>query len=224
MRNVPVRAAALIALSIPLGACNSFLGIHFARHTPRAAPPAVTVPTAQSATAIGRQQLADGQTGLAIESFRRALASGEEVAPALNGMGVAYARLERFDLAQRYFQQAMASDPANPKYGDNLARLMRSPVFALRRESDIARAVIAASPPLEIVDLAAGSVGRSANAAPASHRLHPSRHRSRGDRRRSTGNSSRLSASPSAERNQHGRNHLSGSNCHRQAPPGRSPR
>jgi tetratricopeptide (TPR) repeat protein len=169
MRNVPVRAAALIALSLPLGACNSFLGIHFARHTPRAAPSAATVPAqaAQSATAIGRQQLADGQTGLAIESFQRALASGEEVAPALNGMGVAYARLERFDLAQRYFQQAMASDPANPKYGDNLARLMRSPVFALRRESDIARAVIAASPPLEIADQAAGSVGRSATAAPA---------------------------------------------------------
>jgi len=141
MRNVPVRAAVLIALSLPLGACNSFLGIHFARHTPRAVPPAAAVPAqaAQSATAIGRQQLADGQTGLAIESFQRALASGEEVAPALNGMGVAYARLERFDLAQRYFEQAIASDPANPRYADNLTRLTRSPVFAMLQARQIAR-------------------------------------------------------------------------------------
>lgn len=149
MRHFPTRALVLIVLATPLGACNSFLGINFARHAPRAAPEAAPVlasasSQAESATSVGRRQLAEGQTGLAIESFQRAMASGEPIAPAVNGLGVAYARLDRFDLAQRYFQQAMASDPANTDYADNLARLMRSPALAMRRDGDIARAALQA--------------------------------------------------------------------------------
>lgn len=174
MRNLPVRAAVLIALSLPLGACSSFLGIHFARHAPRGATApetaaAVAAPAAQagSVTSIGRRQLADGQIGLAIESFQRALAIDEPVAPAVNGMGVAYARLGRFDLAMRYFHQAMSSDPTNPQYADNLAFLMLSPVFALRRQDDITRDVLQAAAPLDL-DVPAE---RTANAEPAIGKL-----------------------------------------------------
>ena len=147
MRHVPTRALVLMVLATPLGACNSFLGMHFARHAPRAVPVPEAAPAAlvQADTEAGRRLLGEGQTGLAIESFRKALAQGEPVAPAVNGLGVAYARIGRFDLAQRYFQQAMASDPANARYADNLARLMTSPAFALRREGDLARAALAAS-------------------------------------------------------------------------------
>ena len=147
MRHVATRALVLIALATPLGACNSFLGMHFARHVPRATPVREAAPPAlvQVETEAGRRLLAEGQTGLAIESFRKALAQGEPVAPAVNGLGVAYARIGRFDVAQRYFQQAMASDPANPRYADNLARLMTSSAFAMRHEGDLARAALAAS-------------------------------------------------------------------------------
>ncbi len=176
MRNIPARAVVLIALSVPLGACNSFLGIRFARHAPHAAPTPEAAPAAamlatpvraDSATSAGRRQLADGQPGLAIESFQRALANGESIAPAVNGLGVAYARLERFDLAQRYFQQAIASDPANPQYADNLVRLTRSPVFAMHQARAIARAAMQVAVIPEVGTQAA----RTAKAAPAVGKL-----------------------------------------------------
>jgi hypothetical protein len=144
-----VRAIGLAAAVVPLGACSSFLGIHFGHHE-KAAGPALAVrpvaPAQPAALETGRRQLADGQTGLAIESFQRALADGEHVAAALNGLGVAYARLGRFDLAQRFFQEAMAADPADARYADNLARLMRSPALALRRDADVAATALQSAP------------------------------------------------------------------------------
>lgn len=163
MQHFYAKAIVLAALSVPLGACSSFLGINFARHAPRAAPDAALAAKTQSATSAGRQQLADGSPGLAIEAFQRALASGEPVGPAVNGMGVAYARIARFDLAQRYFEQAAASDPANPQYADNLVRLMRSPAFALRREGDIARAALQAA----ARDEAVAKIAEARKVAPA---------------------------------------------------------
>ena len=147
MRKSQFRAVLVLSLATPLGACSSFLGIHFGHHI-RKAEPALAVATANMpgskeavpapATDAGRSQLAAGQVGLAVESFQRALGSGEPIAPAANGMGVAYARLGRFDLAQRFFEQAMSTDPADTRYADNLARLLRSPLFALRHDRDIA--------------------------------------------------------------------------------------
>ena len=155
MRKTQFRAAVVLCLATPLGACSSFLGIHFAHHARKAEPALAVVPTElpeskqsvpASATDTGRSQLADGQVGLAVESFQRALASGEPIAPAANGMGVAYARLGRFDLAQRFFEQAMATDPSEARYADNLARLLRSPLFALRHDRDIAERELRKAP------------------------------------------------------------------------------
>lgn len=168
MRHIHMRAVVMIALSMPLGACNSFLGIHFARHAPKTVPaaaasPAVELAATDAETTAGRQQLADGQIGLALESFQRALAKGEPPAPAINGLGVAYARLGRYDLARRYFEEAAASDPADPRYSDNLTRLMRSPTFAMRHESDIAAVAVKAD---QIAAIAANPAG-SPNPQPA---------------------------------------------------------
>ena len=120
-------------------------------------------------TQAGRQQLAQGQTGLAIESFRKALANAEPRAPALNGLAVAYSRLGRFDLAQRFFHEAIAADPQDVRYSENLARLMRSPVFAMRRDGDIARAAEAQ----QQADAAETAVAlAAANSAPKRGRLN----------------------------------------------------
>lgn len=143
MQKRYAKTIALIALTVPLGACNSFLGIHFARHA-RNPEPAVAEAARAPATEAGRKQLTDGQTALAIESFQQALASGEPIAPAVNGLGVAYARLGRFELALQYFKQAMAADPLDPRYEANAARLMQSPTFAMRREADLAAAQLKA--------------------------------------------------------------------------------
>src|SRR5262245_16899965 len=105
-----------VVMALPLGACSSFLGIHFARHTPRAQPAQALATSVGASTEAGRALLADGQPGLAIESFQRAVASGEPAAPALNGLAVAYSRLGRDDLAERFFREAMAADPTNTRY------------------------------------------------------------------------------------------------------------
>lgn len=134
MRYFPVRALVAVMLVSPLSACGSFLGIHFARHSPPAERPQTA---AMSATELGRRQLAEGRTGLAVESFQRALAAGEPVAPAVNGLGVAFAKLGRDDLAKRFFEEALAADPGNSRYADNLARLMRSPAYASRAAAEM---------------------------------------------------------------------------------------
>lgn len=160
MRRIPVRAAVLALAAVQLGGCSSFLGLNFARHsTPEAAPAAEA--SAPAFTEAGRRHLTQGQTGLAVETFQKALGSGEAQAPALNGLGVAFARLGRFDLAHRYFSQAMAIDPADTRYADNMTRLMRSPALATRRDADIAaQAQLAARTAAEPAVAAKPAVGQ----------------------------------------------------------------
>lgn len=88
-----------------------------------------------SSTDAGRKLLDAGQPGNAIEAFQRALASGEPVAPALNGLGVAYARLGRLDLAHRYFQEAVVIAPGEARFAENLSRLVRSPAYAVQLDA-----------------------------------------------------------------------------------------
>lgn len=71
----------------------------------------------------GRAQLDAGLDALAIESFRAEIRFNQENADAYNGLAVAYGRIGRGDLAQRYFETALAKDPDNGKAQSNLARL-----------------------------------------------------------------------------------------------------
>jgi hypothetical protein len=138
----------LIALSVPLGACSSLFGIYFADRQSRApsaspvSPPVLGPPTA-TRTTLARQELAEGQIGAAIEMFQQALSAGEERAPAVNGLGVAYARLGRADLAVRYFEEATAIAPADQRYAGNLALLLSSPSTLRRDEPALASAMAA---------------------------------------------------------------------------------
>jgi len=149
MRNIPVKSVLLLAAAVPLASCSSLFGSHsFASKMPEIRPTAIMAEAGSTpATDAGRKELDANRPGAAIEAFQKALATGEPVAPAVNGLGVAYARLGRFDLAQRFFEQAAAADPANPRYADNLTRLMRSPVFAMRRDGDLLAAALASNAP-----------------------------------------------------------------------------
>lgn len=83
-----------------------------------------TLASTSEVTNAGRALLDAGQPGLAVDTFRKALAKGEAEAPALNGLGVAYARIGRQDLAIWYFKQAMVVDPGDTRYAKNLERVM----------------------------------------------------------------------------------------------------
>lgn len=95
-------------------------------------------------TMIARNQMKSGNYGLAIETFNLALESGEARAPALNGLGVAYAHLGRGDLAASYFHRAIEVDPVEERYQSNLAQLLASHGMAqtARRGSEAARGAI----------------------------------------------------------------------------------
>jgi tetratricopeptide (TPR) repeat protein len=139
MQQSYARLTLAIALSLPLGACSSIFGSNTAARSTQQMQPAETVTPAlaSGSTEDGRAHLGAGRVGLAIEAFQRALASGEPVAPALNGMGVAYARLGRSDAAKRFFEQASAMEPTNEKFAANLVNLMRSPAFAARQNREL---------------------------------------------------------------------------------------
>jgi hypothetical protein len=125
VRQLQLYPLLLVACVVPLGGCHSFLGIHLSRNSVTPLPTEEPVLAARvvpgAKTSVGREQLASGQVGLAIETFLQALSAGEARAPATNGLGVAYARLGRYDLARRYFEEAVAIDGADPRYANNLA-------------------------------------------------------------------------------------------------------
>jgi hypothetical protein len=129
-RNLP-KSLALISM-FALGGCQFLGNLHLAgKSRDNHASGELAAVTYGIALQEGRGYLRGNMPGLAIDAFNRALASGEDPAAAYNGLGVAYARLGRADLAYRFFSKATMSDPANPAYAHNLTSLVNSPQFTL---------------------------------------------------------------------------------------------
>lgn len=114
-----------VAAGLPLSGCQSFPLFNYAHAHSAQALAAAEAGTGHY-TGLGRQELDNGQTGAAIDTFRVALAMGEDPAAALNGLGVAYTRLGRSDAAADLFTKAAQLDPLNPRYARNLARIEES--------------------------------------------------------------------------------------------------
>ena len=133
MRNTLILRATAIVMVISLGGCQ-FLGkLNLARSGSQEEQQAKAQRAMPSSLAEGRKHLRTNRNGLAIDAFNLALVRGEDPAAAYNGLGVAYARVGRNDLAYRFFKKANASDPDNPVYASNLIRLVDSPAFALNQ-------------------------------------------------------------------------------------------
>lgn len=128
----------LLGCAVALGGCQSAgkhpLSSAGQHQDQRLAAAAASAPE----TDLGRAHLAAQRNGLAIEAFNRALVFGEAPAPALNGLGVAYARMGRVDLAYRFFSQAASTDPDSAIYARNLATLTNSPAFTLAATRPVA--------------------------------------------------------------------------------------
>ncbi len=130
---------AVVAASSLLAGCQSFpfaqLGFGKARSA-RIAPKVQDGPEFSAAVlADGRAQLRSGQISAAVASFRIAALDPTTQADANNGLGVAYAKLGRPDLANRFFRTAAMLEPGNPKFAANLARLQNNVYFAQQEQS-----------------------------------------------------------------------------------------
>ncbi|MCW1381605.1 hypothetical protein OLX02_02095 [Novosphingobium sp. KCTC 2891] len=125
MKNASRSVSLAVVLAISLSGCGVArkLGLAPQRKSDEAE---VAQAPRSPLTEIGRSQLGEGNPGLALATFRKALEAGEERAPVFNGQGVAYARIGREDLAAIYFRLAIDADPANERYAANLALLLRS--------------------------------------------------------------------------------------------------
>lgn len=145
MPKTLILRASAIAMLVSLGGCQFFGKLNLAGNGSQQQKAGKAQRAAPTMLAEGREHLRSNRTGQAIESFNLALAMGEDPAAAYNGLGVAYAKMGRNDLAYRFFKKANTSDPDNPVYAANLIRLVDSPAFALNQ---IDRAPAAASAPM----------------------------------------------------------------------------
>ena len=69
----------------------------------------------------GKQHLASREYGLAMDAFLRDLSLRGKNIDSLNGLAIAYDRLGRYDISQRYYKQALALQPTSPVTLSNLA-------------------------------------------------------------------------------------------------------
>jgi type IV secretion system protein VirB1 len=80
-----------------------------------------TVSPAERAYQEGKADLAAGRPGLAIVAFETALANDPGSVKVLNGLGAAYDGLQRFDVAQSFYKQALQREPNSPDVMNNMA-------------------------------------------------------------------------------------------------------
>lgn len=107
--------------------------------------------------AVGKAMLDRGQYGAALVAFRQARLHQDFAAEAYNGMAVAYARLGRADLAERFFLAASVVDPANPRYLANLQKLQdQAPVMAAAAPAEPAPVAQTAPTPAPLVAVDTG--------------------------------------------------------------------
>lgn len=126
------RLAVVAALLPALGGCALLgLGRNEARVTAQS-----TLPMGAEAFVRfeeGRAALDSGQNAAAIAAFSEARMEPSLLASSLNGMGVAYARLGRIDLAERYFMQAASTAPDDRRFAANLAQAQGALLAARHR-------------------------------------------------------------------------------------------
>ena len=75
---------------------------------------------AQDPYALGKKQFADGLYGMALKSFRVALAKEPRSLDHLNAVAATYDKLGRFDLAERYYARALGVDPDSVQTLNNI--------------------------------------------------------------------------------------------------------
>ena len=142
--NMTLKIATCMVAVIGLSGCQgvlSKLGFSSSNSSRPASAQAIGEPD----LVAGQESLRAGNIGQSIISFRLAMLDPASQADASNGLGIAYARLGRADLAERYFLAATEIAPLGKKYAANLMRFY---------ESDLARTAQAKALRLQQAELA----------------------------------------------------------------------
>jgi tetratricopeptide (TPR) repeat protein len=139
-----LKVSATLLATVALSGCASIFGHGFADRGAAQSAPALSVGTVELAAA--RRAMDAGMTAEAIDHFRAAQTDPQALPAASNGLGVAYARLGRFDLADRYFRMAMALEPANQRFAANMLRLQGDYALAQAQAAETIRLAEAAKP------------------------------------------------------------------------------
>ena len=115
-------AGSLFVMALALGGCQ-VLGIGQQRVARMSldASPAVIASFGSDQLEAGKAALREGRTVAAIDAFMIARSFESEAPAAYNGLAIAYSRLGREDLAERFFQEAVARAPEETRYRSNLA-------------------------------------------------------------------------------------------------------
>jgi tetratricopeptide (TPR) repeat protein len=145
-----LRISAMLAAAAALGGCASIFGHRDFAQNAAVEAPAPAGPDGNVELAAARRAMDAGMTAEAIDHFRAAQMDPEALPAASNGLGVAYARLGRLDLADRYFRIATALDPSNQRFAANMLRLQNDYTLARAPQVEttrLAEAVVPARAP-----------------------------------------------------------------------------
>lgn len=133
-----IAAMSVVFAGLTLSGCQSPLlaGWGFSKKAPAAG--AFSRPAADPLVALeeGRIYLRNGQISAAVASFKIAQLDPAAAPDAKNGLGVAYVKLGRPDVADRYFREALALRPGEDRYAANLLRLQRNVMLARGTPAD----------------------------------------------------------------------------------------
>ena len=144
LTRCPLRAILLGTLAV--AGCS--LGPRFEASLPQVRDVPVVANLAPSqALARGRSFLGARQYGLAIELFKSARRDPALRTESLNGLAVAYDALGRRDIAERYFEESLASQPADERTRRNLARF-----YAATGQLDKKRAILSDTPVIAMAE------------------------------------------------------------------------
>lgn len=86
--------------------------------------------------AVGRLHLAANRPTKAITAFRQAAYDPRYAGEAYNGMAIAYDRIGRADLAERYFAEAVKASPGDERFARNLARFEGREIMLAQQASE----------------------------------------------------------------------------------------
>lgn len=157
-----IKGISLVALAMATAGCQAF-PIFGSRSPEVRAAPDMSSYFAQR-LADGRRHLEAQRPGAAVTAFRQASYHPDYAGEAFNGMAIAYDRLGRYDLAERFFAQAMAAAPEDARFARNAARFETA---MLARRATEADTQLAQSAPVDIATPTAGQLARAATAVEA---------------------------------------------------------